>query len=106
MYAASESLRSVQIFCSRVCVCAMVPPFETIASETASAKPRLFLMAVPLQFFNCARSNPRFNGDFCTLNQRLHLGPCDLGGSGRPQPQSAPAVKFSGPTRGARQRMR
>jgi len=28
-------------------------------------------MAVPLQFFNCARSNPRFNGDFGTLASSL-----------------------------------
>src|ERR1700730_18625054 len=47
-YAASESSRSVQIFCSRVCVCAMVPPFGTIASKRPSRAPKFFLMVVPL----------------------------------------------------------
>jgi len=47
-------------------------------------------MAVPLQFFNCARSNPRFNGDFGTLASSLDSG--DLGAAaGRNRNQHRPS---------------
>jgi hypothetical protein len=43
-----ESSSRVQIFCSRACVCAMVPPVGTNVTKKANAAPKLFLMVAPL----------------------------------------------------------